>query len=140
MAVVLDEYGGTSGLVTTEDILEEIVGDIADEYERPETLELKHIDDRTVEVDARMNIAELNRTLGLSLPEDGDYQTIGGFVIATLGAIPPKGERLDHEGLGVVVIDSEPRRVKKVRLELPERDATTAGGGDGSADNLSARA
>jgi CBS domain containing-hemolysin-like protein len=139
MAVVLDEYGGTSGLVTTEDILEEIVGDIADEYERPEALELKHIDDHTVEVDARMNIAELNRELGLALPEDEDYQTIGGFVISTLGAIPPKGERLVHEGLGVVVIDSEPRRVKKVRLELPERDAA-ATGGDGGAENVSARA
>jgi CBS domain containing-hemolysin-like protein len=140
MAVVLDEYGGTSGLVTTEDILEEIVGDIVDEYEHPETLQLKHLDDHTVEVDARMNIAELNRTLGLALPEDGDYQTIGGFVISTLGAIPPRGERLDHEGVGVIVIDSEPRRVKKVRLELPERDATTAGGGDGGAENVPARA
>jgi CBS domain containing-hemolysin-like protein len=122
MAVVLDEYGGTSGLVTTEDILEEIVGDIADEYERPQARELLRIDERIVEVDARMNIAELNRELGLNFPEDGDFHTIGGFVISTLGTIPPKGEKLAHEGVAVTVLESEPRRVKKLRLELPERN------------------
>jgi CBS domain containing-hemolysin-like protein len=137
MAVVLDEYGGTSGLVTTEDILEEIVGDIADEYEHPETLELRRIDERTVEVDARMNIGELNAALNLALPEDEDFQTIGGFVISTLGAIPPKGERLDHDGLGIVVVESEPRRVKTLRLELPERHATV--GDNGGAENVAAR-
>jgi CBS domain containing-hemolysin-like protein len=121
MAVVLDEYGGTNGVVTTEDILEEIVGDIADEYEHPEPQELKRLDERTVEVDARMNIAELNRTLNLSLPEDGDFQTVGGFVISTLGSIPAKGDKLAHDGVTIVVVDAEPRRVKKLRLELPER-------------------
>lgn len=126
MAVVLDEYGGTSGLVTTEDIIEEIVGDIADEYERPEPAELKQIDERTVEVDARMNLVELNRTLGLHLPEDQDYQTIGGFVISTLGTIPVKGERLEHEGLTITVLESEPRRVKRLKLELPATQQTEA--------------
>ncbi len=120
LAVVLDEYGGTSGLVTTEDIVKEIVGTIADEYERPEPEELKRLDDRVAEVDARMSISELNRALGLSFPEDGDYQTIGGFVIATLGVIPTRGDKLDFEGIGITVIDAEPRRIKKVRLELPE--------------------
>ncbi len=119
LAVVLDEYGGTSGLVTTEDIVEEIVGDIADEYERPEAAEFKRIDARTLEVDARMSLVELNRALGLKLPEDQDYTTIGGFVISTLGTIPGKGERLEHEGLVLTVLESEPRRVKKLRLELP---------------------
>ena len=120
IAVVLDEYGGTIGLVTTEDIVEEIVGNMGDEYERPASEELKRIDDRTAEVDARMNISELNRELGLSLPEDGDFQTIGGFVVATLGAIPGKGEKLEYEGVTITVLDAEPRRVKKVRLDLPE--------------------
>jgi CBS domain containing-hemolysin-like protein len=118
MAVVLDEYGGTSGLVTTEDIVEQIVGDIADEYERPEPQELRRIDERTVEVDARMAVADLNRELELSLPEDGDYQTIGGFVISTLGVIPAKGEQLTAEGVVITVLDAEPRRVKKLRLEF----------------------
>lgn len=134
MAIVLDEYGGTAGLVTTEDIIEEIVGEIADEYERPEPEELKRIDERTVEVDARMNIAELNRALDLHLPEDQDYATIGGFVISALGAIPPKGERLQHDGLAITVLDAEPRRVKKLRLDLPEpetAESAEAGEGEG---------
>jgi CBS domain containing-hemolysin-like protein len=122
MAVVLDEYGGTSGLVTTEDIVEEIVGDIADEYERPEADELRRIDERTVEVDARMYVSEVNRELELSLPEDGDYQTIGGYVIATLGIIPGKGETLTGDGVVITVLDAEPRRVKKLRLDLPARE------------------
>jgi putative hemolysin len=125
IAVVLDEYGGTSGLVTTEDILEEIVGDIADEYERPAPEETKRIDDRTVEVDARMNITDLNRALDLHLPEEGDYQTLGGFVIASLGMIPVKGQQLTHEGLTLTVLEAEPRRIKKLRLELPETRPST---------------
>ncbi len=120
MAIVLDEYGGTSGLVTSEDIIEQIVGDIVDEYEKPVLPELKRLDEHTVEVDARMNIAELNRALDLTLPEDQDYQTIGGFVISALGSIPAKGEKLSHDGLHITVLDSEPRRVKLLRLDLPE--------------------
>jgi putative hemolysin len=120
LAVVLDEYGGTSGLVTTEDILEEIVGDIADEYERPAADNLKRIDPRTIEVDARMPITDLNRELSLHLPEDAGFQTFGGFVIATLGTIPAKGDSLQHEGLSITVLDAEPRRIKKLKLELPD--------------------
>ncbi|MGN6368000.1 MAG: hemolysin family protein [Phycisphaerae bacterium] len=126
MAVVLDEYGGTSGLVTTEDILEEIVGDIADEYERPEAAEVKKIDERTMEVDARIHITELNRALSLNFPEDGEFQTLGGFVISQLGVIPPKGEVVTHEGVTITVLDAEPRRVKKLKVELPEEEAGEA--------------
>jgi CBS domain containing-hemolysin-like protein len=124
MAVVLDEYGGTSGLVTTEDIVEQIVGDIVDEYERPEAEELKRIDDRVAEVDARMYVSDLNRALGLTLPEDGDFQTIGGYVISTLGVIPGKGERVEGDGVTITVLDAEPRRVKRLRLELREAAET----------------
>ena len=132
MAVVLDEYGGTSGLVTTEDIVEEIVGSIADEYERPAPEELKRIGEHAVEVDARMNVSELNSALGLALPEDGDFQTIGGFVVATLGVIPLKGEALRHEGSTITVLDAEPRRIKKLRLDLPQPAAIS--GGEAKAD------
>ena len=120
MAVVLDEYGGTSGLVTTEDIVEEIVGNIADEYERPAPAALKRLDDTTVEVDARMAITELNRELSLHFPENGDVQTIGGFVMVALGTIPSRGELVEYEGITITVLDAEPRRVKRLRLELPE--------------------
>jgi CBS domain containing-hemolysin-like protein len=128
MAVVLDEYGGTSGLVTTEDIVEEIVGDIVDEYELPEPQDdrLKRIDKYAVEVDARMYVSDLNRELGLSLPEDGDFQTVGGFVISTLGVIPAKNDRLDHEGATFTVLDAEPRRVKRLRIDLPGPQNATA--------------
>jgi putative hemolysin len=126
LAIVLDEYGGTSGLVTSEDIIEQIVGDIADEYEKPVLPELKRLDERTVEVDARMAVTELNQALNLNLPEDQDYQTIGGFVISTLGAIPGKGEKFSYHGLEITVLDSEPRRVKLLRLELPSADHATA--------------
>jgi putative hemolysin len=120
IAVVLDEYGGTCGLVTTEDIVEEIVGNIADEYERPAPEELKRLSGTSVEVDARMNITDLNRELALQLPEDADYQSLGGFVVSTLGVIPPKGETFNHDGLTITVLDAEPRRVKKLRLDLPQ--------------------
>jgi putative hemolysin len=120
MAVVLDEYGGTSGLVTTEDIVEEIVGNIADEYERPAPEELKRLSGSTVEVDARMDITDLNRELSLHFPEDGEVQTIGGFIIVTLGVIPNRGDKVEYEGITITVLDAEPRRVKRLRLEMPE--------------------
>jgi CBS domain containing-hemolysin-like protein len=95
---------------------------MADEYEQRPPEELKRIDEKIVEVDARMNVSDVNRELGLSLPEDGDYQTIGGFVIATLGVIPARGERLEAEGVGITVLDAEPRRVRRLRLDLHEGD------------------
>jgi CBS domain containing-hemolysin-like protein len=118
MAVVLDEYGGTAGLVTIEDILEELVGDIVDEYETDEPSSLKRIDEHTVEVDARMHIDDLNDELDIQLPEDGDYETIGGFVFSTLGKVPRVGERCTHQNVAIQVIDAEPRRVKRIRLHI----------------------
>ena len=123
MAIVLDEYGGTSGLVTTEDIIEEIVGEIVDEYERHPPAELKRIDARFVEIDARMDIPDVNRELNLSLPEDQDYHTIGGFVTSEFGYIPTQGERLETHNLAIIILESEPRRVKKLRIELPQRSS-----------------
>lgn len=118
IAVVLDEYGGTAGLVTIEDILEELVGEIADEYETDEPEEMKRIDEHTIEVDARMRIDDLNDELGVELPEDEDYETIGGFVFSTLGRIPKPGDTCRHANIGVQVISAEPRRITRVRIEL----------------------
>ena len=116
IAIVLDEYGGTAGLVTIEDILEELVGEITDEHDATVPQDLERIDDRTVEVNARMKIPDLNYQLGLSLPEDQDYETIGGFVFSTLGKIPTVGERCEYDGVAIQVLGAEPRRVTRVRL------------------------
>ena len=118
IAVVLDEYGGTAGLVTIEDILEELVGEIVDEYESEEPVAIRRIDENTVEVDARMRIEDLNDELRLELPEDQDYETIGGFVFSTLGKIPQVGEACEHENVGIQVIGAEPRRITRLRLQI----------------------
>ncbi|MCB9849946.1 MAG: HlyC/CorC family transporter [Phycisphaerales bacterium] len=118
LAIVLDEYGGTAGLVTIEDILEELVGEIVDEYDEDEPEPLTRIDDYTVEIDARMRVDELNEELGLTLPEEDDYETIGGFVSATLGRIPQTGETCVHENVELHVLDAEPRRINRIRLQI----------------------
>lgn len=122
IAIVLDEYGGTAGLVSIEDILEELVGEITDEYETEGPAELKRIDDQTVEVDARMRIDELNDQLDIELPEDQDYETIGGFVFSTLGTIPSVGETCEHKNVGIQVIGAEPRRITRLRLKITPAD------------------
>lgn len=119
IAIVLDEFGGTAGLITSEDILEEIVGDIADEYEKAPVHTLKRIDPATVDVDARMNVTDLNRELNLQLPENQEYQTLGGLVINMLGAIPIRGEQVNIDNLTITVMDADARRVKLLRLKLP---------------------
>jgi len=121
MAIVLDEYGGTSGLVTTEDIVEEIVGDIQDEYEKAEPAALTRINETTVEVDGKVSLLELNRSLDISLPEDREFQTIGGYVVHALGTIPARGATLEADGLRLHVLEADPRRVKKIRLEVLPR-------------------
>lgn len=118
IAIVLDEYGGTAGLVTIEDIIEELVGEIVDEYETDTPAALKRIDDRTIEVDARMRIDDLNDELDIELPEDGDYETIGGFVFSSMGKIPKPGEQCAHQNIGIQVIAAEPRRITRLRLNI----------------------
>lgn len=126
IAVVADEYGGTAGIVTMEDIIEEVFGDIQDEYETPEDEPpgvLIHPDGRSAHVDARMNIADANdelKPLGIVLPEGEEYDTVGGFVSTTLGRIPSAGESLTEGRARVTVLEAEPTRVTKVRVEVIE--------------------
>ena len=119
MAIVLDEYGGTAGIVTIEDVLEELVGEISDEHEPHEEAMVQKIDDLTWEADARIELGELNRLLSLDLPEDADYQTLGGFVSTTVGRIPEKGAAFVHHGARFTVLAAEPQRVIRVKIELP---------------------
>ena len=129
IAMVADEYGGTSGLVTMEDIVEEIFGDIQDEYESPEDavggVELDERD-RSARIDARTPIDDANdeiESLGIELPESDDYDTVAGFVSATLGRIPEVGEAFEHGSARIEILEAEPTRVVRVRLTLvePER-------------------
>jgi putative hemolysin len=117
IAVVLDEYGGTAGIVTIEDILEELVGEIADEYEQAPTEMFRKIDEQTFEVDARMYIDDANNELDIELPDEEDYDTLGGFVFSHLGYIPKVGDRFDYGPLTISVTAAGPRAVKRLRIK-----------------------
>jgi len=120
IAVVLDEYGGTAGIVTLEDILEELVGEITDEYEETPPEPIKQIDQNTFEADARTYVDDLNDQFELNLPEDEDYDTIGGFVFSHLGYIPKSGESFDYENLKFTIAAAETRRIKRIRIQKTE--------------------
>lgn len=136
MALVLDEYGGTSGIVTVEDIVEEVFGEIADEHDPESDVEPVVVfnDDGTVEADARVRIDEFNDEVGVALPEDGDYDTIGGWVFASLGRIPDEGEELELEGMIVQVVNAAKTHIEKLRFVLPKPvGGGRNGNGNGSA-------
>lgn len=126
VALVADEYGGTAGLVTIEDIIEEVFGDIADEYEAPaeDVPEVKIDATGAAELDGRIYIGDANdalKPLEVELPESEDYDTVGGFVTVTLGRIPQPGELFEHEGLSVTVLAAEATRVTRVRVRAAAR-------------------
>ncbi|MDY7009253.1 MAG: hemolysin family protein [Planctomycetota bacterium] len=116
MAIVLDEYGGTTGLITIEDLIEEIVGDISDEYDQTESPLLKRIDEQTAEVDGRMYVDDFNDAMGLSLPEEEDYETVAGFVFSELGFIPPVGQTLSTNGAEFSVLAADARKITRLRV------------------------
>lgn len=115
LAIVVDEYGGTEGIVTIEDILEEIVGEIADEYDDEEDLYTGQ-PDGSFFVDARMNILDAQEQLLIEIPQEGEYDTIGGYIFHTAGTIPPKGFQIHQETFELEVISSDERRVQKVKI------------------------
>lgn len=129
IAVILDEYGGTAGIITIEDILEELVGEITDEYEETPQETFKKIDDVTTDVDARTNIDEVNDELEIELPEEEDYDTLGGFVFSHLGYIPKTGESFDYKDLKLTITLAEPRSVRRVRIQKsPKENGKDSGG------------
>jgi putative hemolysin len=118
LAVVVDEYGGTAGVVTIEDLLEEIVGEIQDEHDdSEETARIVQINDHVVEVEGRVSIYDLNETFDSNLPEDEDYDTIAGLLFDRFGHIPTAGEHLNIDGIHIEVLEADDRRIHHVRLE-----------------------
>lgn len=118
IAIVLDEYGGVSGLVTIEDVLEEIVGEIVDEYDADEEAEFHITDEGICEAVGKAHVDEINELLGIDLPEDKDFDTIGGFVFSELGHVPEIGEEVVWENKArVTVLHATGRRIEKVRVE-----------------------
>ncbi len=117
IAVVLDEYGGTAGIITIEDIFEQLVGDIADEYEKPEPESYKKINETTTDVDARMYIDDVNGHLEINLPDEEDYDTLGGFVFSHLGTIPKVGDSFEYQNLRLTITAAEARSVRRVKIE-----------------------
>lgn len=128
IAIIIDEYGGTSGLVTMEDIVEEIFGEIQDEYEKPE-------DDPTgveindaatlAEIDARTEIDDANddlERLGIQIPESDDYDTVAGYINTTLGRIPDRGEHVTQHNMNITILQAEPTRVLRIAVEPAPAD------------------
>lgn len=114
MAIVLDEYGGTAGLVTLTDILEEIVGHMPDEFDEDAPHPIRRLPDGRTEVDAGLHVTEVNEELELDLPEEADFETLAGFVLARFGRFPKPGESFVHDGRRFTVVDANDRRVLKV--------------------------
>ena len=128
MAVVVDEYGGTAGIVTLEDLVESIVGNIQDEYDNEEE-EFSVIDETTFTVDGITSIDEVNEHVGVNLPED-EYDTIGGFVISLLGYLPQDGEmnEVDYENIHFTILNLEDKRIGKLKVEImPVEDSEDDG-------------
>jgi len=122
LAVVVDEYGGTAGVVTIEDILEEIVGDIADEYDEMEVQVLPAGRGGWI-VDGRTNLLDLEEEIGIKIPQEGEYDTIAGYVFYRLGTIPKKGVILHQDAFELEILSSGDRFVEKVKITpLPKSD------------------
>ena len=126
LTIVQDEFAGTEGLITLEDLLEEIVGDIRDEYDRDEP-EVTVLSESESLVDGRMSLDDVNERLGLSLEHD-DYDTLGGLVFGLLGHEPEKGESVRHEGVYFVVEAIDGRRIQSVRVRKSPPEGEPSGG------------
>ena len=138
MALVVDEFGGTDGLVTIEDLVEEIVGEIEDEHDQVEAPTIEERPDGTLIADGRADIDEFEARVGVDLlPEerDEDVDTLGGFVFSLVGRVPQRGELISHpSGLEFEVLDADPRRVRRLRVRGLPLDEAAGNQSSGPAD------
>jgi CBS domain containing-hemolysin-like protein len=119
IAVAVDEYGGVSGVVCFEDIIEEIIGDIQDEFDN-EREDVVKIGEGVYLCDARANISDLNEELGITIP-DQDFDTLGGFVFELFGKIPVRYEKIEHQGVSFVIQEMEGHKIKSIKIILPAK-------------------
>ena len=127
IAIAIDEYGGTAGLITMEDVVEEVVGEIIDEYDREIKL-FEMIEDNTVITDAMISIEKINEILNIEIPENG-FETLGGFIYDLLGRIPKKDEKIKYQNCQIIVEQVVKNRIRRVKIikELPQTKNNTPG-------------
>jgi len=123
LAIVLDEYGGTAGLVTLGDIIREIVGEIRDEFDEAAPQPIRRLSDGRIEIDAGLRISEVNGELGTEIPEDGGFETLAGFVLAELGHFPKRGETFTAGTFEYTVLEASDRRVIRISLRPVSQEA-----------------
>ncbi|MCG9127238.1 HlyC/CorC family transporter [Candidatus Poribacteria bacterium] len=124
IAIVVDEYGGTAGIITLENIIEEIVGEIQDEDEADEQDEYVQISSDVYSVDARLNLVELNEKLETDL-EAENIDTIGGFVVDHLGRVPEQNEEFTYRGINFRILEADERRIQRVQIQMPMSTSTS---------------
>lgn len=116
LAIVVDEYGGTEGIVTIEDILEELVGEISDEFDVGQEMLYSVLPSGGWIVDARMSILDIEKELGIKIPQSPEYDTIGGYIFHRAGSIPSRGWRLHHDDFDLEILSSDDRSIEKIKI------------------------
>ena len=120
MALVVDEYGAVQGIVTLEDLLEEIVGEIEDEYDLPDE-SVERIDDSRIRIHGTFTIDDFNEQFGTELPQE-DYHTVAGFVFGELGRASEPGDEVEYDGLRFTVVEVDGQRIERLEVEFVERE------------------